>query len=500
MEMDEDIGRWILDFFVRQPIDDSTLSSLLSTLPLSDSDSKLKKLLLLRNIDSLISTPTLDLLCLLEQIEELHHRENLNTVQSIKRAYCAVAVHCTLKFLQDDEVECFQKAVKDIWIVRVGGMLKFGDVGLLSDELLSWKEDIVAALRDCSVRKVLLDKWKCGVGVVQAVRGFVEEAKEVIGPSFLEVVTQDDAIVNLLFGSEETEQGDTLAQGQGILTEQGEKGDTLAQNDGTLTEQGQKGDTLARDDGTLSEQGEKGDTLAQDDGTLTEQGQKDVQEGTVHRRSKIRAAKQHKRLTPRTSRGVKIVDNDEQSDASPHNNYGFLSSPEVTKLQENLRSSSLELQGMVKDPLPEALEVAKNVVSKMGTVDKRTDVIPAENSNLGNEGSTHQKNATKPSLMERNKTARTYEWDESIDGSADLGTRPHLSSPKKRLVTPLKKHDPILLRRKRRFWSNLEEDTLREGVHKYGLGNWKLILNMYRDIFDERTEVDLKDKWRNMTT
>ncbi|XP_074358089.1 uncharacterized protein LOC141697555 isoform X9 [Apium graveolens] len=466
MEMDEDIGRWILDFFVRQPIDDSTLSSLLSTLPLSDSDSKLKKLLLLRNIDSLISTPTLDLLCLLEQIEELHHRENLNTVQSIKRAYCAVAVHCTLKFLQDDEVECFQKAVKDIWIVRVGGMLKFGDVGLLSDELLSWKEDIVAALRDCSVRKVLLDKWKCGVGVVQAVRGFVEEAKEVIGPSFLEVVTQDDAIVNLLFGSEETEQGDTLAQGQGILTEQGEKGDTLA-----------------RDDGTLSEQGEK-----------------DVQEGTVHRRSKIRAAKQHKRLTPRTSRGVKIVDNDEQSDASPHNNYGFLSSPEVTKLQENLRSSSLELQGMVKDPLPEALEVAKNVVSKMGTVDKRTDVIPAENSNLGNEGSTHQKNATKPSLMERNKTARTYEWDESIDGSADLGTRPHLSSPKKRLVTPLKKHDPILLRRKRRFWSNLEEDTLREGVHKYGLGNWKLILNMYRDIFDERTEVDLKDKWRNMTT
>ncbi|XP_074358093.1 uncharacterized protein LOC141697555 isoform X13 [Apium graveolens] len=432
MEMDEDIGRWILDFFVRQPIDDSTLSSLLSTLPLSDSDSKLKKLLLLRNIDSLISTPTLDLLCLLEQIEELHHRENLNTVQSIKRAYCAVAVHCTLKFLQDDEVECFQKAVKDIWIVRVGGMLKFGDVGLLSDELLSWKEDIVAALRDCSVRKVLLDKWKCGVGVVQAVRGFVEEAKEVIGPSFLEVVTQDDAIVNLLFGSEETEQ--------------------------------------------------------------------DVQEGTVHRRSKIRAAKQHKRLTPRTSRGVKIVDNDEQSDASPHNNYGFLSSPEVTKLQENLRSSSLELQGMVKDPLPEALEVAKNVVSKMGTVDKRTDVIPAENSNLGNEGSTHQKNATKPSLMERNKTARTYEWDESIDGSADLGTRPHLSSPKKRLVTPLKKHDPILLRRKRRFWSNLEEDTLREGVHKYGLGNWKLILNMYRDIFDERTEVDLKDKWRNMTT
>ncbi|KAL7225863.1 hypothetical protein ACSBR1_021090 [Camellia fascicularis] len=31
-----------------------------------------------------------------------------------------------------------------------------------------------------------------------------------------------------------------------------------------------------------------------------------------------------------------------------------------------------------------------------------------------------------------------------------------------------------------------------------GIGNWKLILNSYRDIFEERIEVDLKDKWRNM--
>ncbi|KAK1356424.1 hypothetical protein POM88_049680 [Heracleum sosnowskyi] len=499
--MDADIGRWILDFFVRQPIDDSTLCSLLSTLPVSDTDSNLKKLLLLRNIQSQISTlsgPSDDLLCLLEQLEEHDHRDNVKTVESIKRAYCAVAVHCTLKFLQNDEVECFETAVKKIWNFRVGGMVKYGgDVGLLSDELVSWKEDIAAALRDCNVRKGLLDKWKAGVGVVEAVRGFVDEVKEVMGPSFLEFATQDEATIKVLFGAEDTQEGDTLAPDDGTLrqsngmeeTEQGEKGHTLAPKDGTLTDQGEKGDTLARDDGTLRQLNGMEDT------------EQDIQEGAVHRRSKVRAAKQHKRLTPRTSRGVKIVDNDEMSDASPHNNYDCLSTPEVTKLQESLRSSSLELQGMVKDPLPGALEVAKNVASKMDYVDKRTDVIPAENSNLGNEGSTRPTNATKPSLMERNKTARTYEWDEFSDGSADPGTRPHLPSPKKRLVTPLKKHeDPKPLRRKRRFWSNLEEDTLRAGVQKYGMGNWKLILNMYKDIFDERTEVDLKDKWRNMTT
>ncbi|KAL7187271.1 hypothetical protein ACSBR1_037353 [Camellia fascicularis] len=35
-------------------------------------------------------------------------------------------------------------------------------------------------------------------------------------------------------------------------------------------------------------------------------------------------------------------------------------------------------------------------------------------------------------------------------------------------------------------------------IFRSGIGNWKLILNSYRDIFEQRTEVDLKDKWRNM--
>ncbi|WOH09106.1 hypothetical protein DCAR_0728561 [Daucus carota subsp. sativus] len=197
---------------------------------------------------------------------------------------------------------------------------------------------------------------------------------------------------------------------------------------------------------------------------------------TVHHRSEVHAA-------PGTSRGVEIVDNDDLSDASPNNNYGCLSTPEVAKLQENLRSSTLELQKKVKDPLPEALAMAKNVVPKLDC-----------NNNLENEG----RNAAKASLMERNKTACTYEWDESSDVSADE-SRPHLSSHKTRLVTLEKHKNPKPLRRKRKFWSNLEEDTLRAGVQKYGIGNWKLNLDMYRDILNERTDGDLKDKWRNMT-
>lgn len=222
----------------------------------------------------------------------------------------------------------------------------------------------------------------------------------------------------------------------------------------------------------------------------------DIHKGNVQCRRKPSTVKQHKKFNCRTTRGVKIVDNDDPSSVFSHNKYGCLSPAEVTKLQEELRTSTSSLGAVVKDPLPDALNMAKNVVSNTDSVNGSI-----KKSNVGNKGSHLQTNATTASLMERNNTARTYEWDESTDGSASPASKPHLPSPKKRVVSPLKKHEtPKPLRRKRKLWSNIEEDTLRTGVMKYGVGNWKLILNMYRDIFDDRTEVDLKDKWRNLTT
>ncbi|CAL5353400.1 unnamed protein product [Camellia sinensis] len=86
--------------------------------------------------------------------------------------------------------------------------------------------------------------------------------------------------------------------------------------------------------------------------------------------------------------------------------------------------------------------------------------------------------------------------EESGDSRSGL----HLSTPKRMVVSPLKKHEIKKLARRRKIkrWSTLEEDTLRTGVQKFRRGNWKLILNSDRYIFEERIEVDLKDKWRNM--
>ena len=184
---------------------------------------------------------------------------------------------------------------------------------------------------------------------------------------------------------------------------------------------------------------------------------KDIHKEKVQRKSKPSAVKQHKKFSSKTTRGVKIVDNDDLTleQQESHNKDSSLSPTDVAKFQEGLRTSTSSLGKKAEDPFPDTVNISKNVASNMDSVDGCT-----ETGNLG---------------------------------------RLHLPSPKERVVSPLKKYEsPKPLRRRRRLWSNVEEDTLRTGVRKYGVGNWKLILNMYRDIFDDRTEVDLKDKWRNL--
>nr|XP_009397771.1 PREDICTED: uncharacterized protein LOC103982540 isoform X2 [Musa acuminata subsp. malaccensis] len=109
----------------------------------------------------------------------------------------------------------------------------------------------------------------------------------------------------------------------------------------------------------------------------------------------------------------------------------------------------------------------------------------------------------KPSLMDRNATAHTFEWD-SIP--THYGKSPNMkkemdyfSSMNSKSSSSLNETKEYVLRRRKRKWNSLEEETLRKAVARYGAGNWKLIKGCHPEIFERRTEVDLKDKWRNMT-
>lgn len=69
--------------------------------------------------------------------------------------------------------------------------------------------------------------------------------------------------------------------------------------------------------------------------------------------------------------------------------------------------------------------------------------------------------------------------------------------PDKDLLDLLNRGEPVAkVRRLKRPFTAQEETNLREGVKRYGVGNWRLILMAYT--FDNRTTVDLKDKWRNL--
>ncbi|WVZ67190.1 hypothetical protein U9M48_016306 [Paspalum notatum var. saurae] len=102
-------------------------------------------------------------------------------------------------------------------------------------------------------------------------------------------------------------------------------------------------------------------------------------------------------------------------------------------------------------------------------------------------------NKCRPTERNPNASRNMYERDGlgESDGDRPVG---------KRELPPFqRKPNPSAYAHKmRKKWSEIEEKTLLEGVKKHGKGNWKDIKLAYPDVFEGRSTVDLKDKFRNM--
>ncbi|KAJ4972374.1 hypothetical protein NE237_005473 [Protea cynaroides] len=197
--MDVDIARWVAEFIIRQPIEDRLLNDLLSLLPFSDNDMGLKKSILLRRISSEISTGSFSEMTLdcLEMIAELDYGKGNAVLDSMKAAYCAVAVDCTVKFLREnlDADTLYFNAVKKIWRNRIHRMEIAGNVGLVSEQLKDWKEEIEAATWDETVcEKISMKDTR--YDALKLSRIYLDEAWEDMGPPFLELA------VPLMIGAE----------------------------------------------------------------------------------------------------------------------------------------------------------------------------------------------------------------------------------------------------------------------------------------------------------
>lgn len=579
--VDADIVRWIYEFLLRQPLKEHLIRGLFNVLPPPVNDFRLKKTIILRKIESEISKGSVSdkVLEYLELIEELDQSEGLSVSESMKAAYCAVAVDCVVRFLGEgaDMKSNYFDAVVNIWKGKVSALQQTRESGLISEQLLHWKAGIEEAVWSADAAKRLSTRVT-GLDAMGSIRLYATEAWRKLGPSFLELAAQ--AMRDSMKEGQELNDNQICDKvRERVLNSSREGGDLLACNDiakvtGPLTH-------FNRNEvsGQAMSSAMEGQNLVAADGVAT--GNEEFP------KKKVAHKRKHVAKFGRHYKGAKITDLEEPSMGQASRRYRGVPTPEVCKVRKALKSSSSELNAVVTDPLPEALRLANNMLSGMPkenlnheplienpngkdatvhnsvadpsseadgvnvndiengnsknqnhnsgssvnnrdkedlhvqyllmenrtrkdtgllnpSVDKSDEIYLSNTVELNNQGTRNQYTIHRPSLMEPNSTAHVFEWNDSIDespkGSANPTNRPWLPTPKRKAVSPLKKHDPpkFARRRKMKRWTPLEEDTLRTGVGKFGLGNWKLILNAYRSVFEERTEVDLKDKWRNM--
>ncbi|KAK7302166.1 hypothetical protein RJT34_13047 [Clitoria ternatea] len=556
-DMDGDMGRWLLEFLVGSPITDTNImKKLIFKIPISNPDFRLKKTLLLKTLQHHLSSISISesLLRILELLEELHRLHASPITPAMAAAYCSVAVECTLKFLQFElhNNPTYINAVQRIWRRRIRHMDPSEDpsgVGSLmfSDELNRWRNDIEASVLDLRARERLasVDSRR---DAIQKLKVYLEEAWANVGPSFLEIATSmhPNNSKSLQRGSGNIQRLNDNVVDARDLVHQDEVSAIEIQKDNKLHE------------GKDTTWGFKEVHPFTTDNRVESVSNSEVQ--------KVRESLKCIPLKLQTS--VKdIVQNVGESlegsslklqtlvkepvqnvgESLEHSSLGLQAKDPVHTVGGSFEGSSLGLRTLAKDQVDSAggpLEGSSSVLQTsanypvVGSLLQVSDTswselemndmnheplienqsrnmdepcshacqnINNDEANMNRRTSVLQSGYERQSLLEKNSTARTYEWDDATDDLQGTETNHagkfKLPSPKRPKLSPLKKYEPTHLskRRKAKKWSELEEETLKTAVDKFGRGNWKLILNSHQDIFEERTEVDLKDKWRNMT-
>lgn len=186
-KMDEDISRWVVEFLLRHSTSDQLINKILVQLPISNNDSKFKKTLLLRSIQTQISDGVVSetILDTLQTIQDMDSKEGIKTTTSMKAAYRAVALECTVKYLGGslDKHNKYSQALDRIWSSKIENLL---GCELLTEDLSKTKDELEAAIGDDHLRRKLL-KMNTRNDALQSLRVYLAEAWAVMGPTFLEL-------------------------------------------------------------------------------------------------------------------------------------------------------------------------------------------------------------------------------------------------------------------------------------------------------------------------
>ncbi|KAI3871335.1 hypothetical protein MKW92_033038 [Papaver armeniacum] len=477
--MDPDIAGVIMEFLVRVPtLEDSIIKTLLEKLPIRKDDHRLIKCILLRRLSVECSKGEVseNTLATLERIEESDYTQGVSTLDSMSEAYCSVAVHCAVVHLKKIPIDfhSYLDSVVRIWRGRIHDMEKCEGVGLYSDKLKEMRCVIEEALWNESVRQRLLT-WDTQGDAVRLVKVFLEDAMKQLGPSMIEI-----AVSSLTAKGKEV-----FIPPSNLSSKHPEDGRV---SDAPHCDVHVHESNLGNDGNGMA----LGSVMAISHAVNAKNNLSTPEIEMVKEARKTNTADLQSVVEEALPRASKRKYN--------------LSTPEVKTVQEALKSSLSDLQAMVKDPLPDALRVAKVIsasIAREGTTQQNFVLVdeggeascaPSVDKGVTSDEANETRNqntTTRPSLMGRNSTAHTYEWNEdSIESSQERSPdRPHLPTPRRVVVSPLVKHEVGNHKRMKRKWSPQEEQALRDAVTKHGRGNWTLILNKNRDVFEDRTAV-----------
>ncbi|XP_077215859.1 uncharacterized protein LOC143850502 [Tasmannia lanceolata] len=359
--MDIHKGSWILEFLLRQPIEDWVLNRLISILPTCRQDLRLKKTILLRRIcTSLLKCSIAEkVLDSLESIEWIDRGIGIRVSESMKAAYCTVAVECAAKFFRENCVN----SVERIWKIRVFDMESFG---LGSEWLRESRDEIIEAIGNESVRDNFLMK-DTRKDALECVWVFLEEAVGELGPSFLEfaaeMVCTKEENAWILDGNVSV-----IELGDGVCGM--ELDPPVEMEKETVLEPAQivdkcKGSSQPREKDVPIEEI-----------TSTEEREKPrekdlpIQDINSTEEREIAMSKEVG-ISPVVNLGSCVMGN----------KYDGLSTPDVNKVRKDLKSSCINLQTVVEDPLPDSLKMAERILVNMPT-EQINQEGPEENHNL----------------------------------------------------------------------------------------------------------------------
>ncbi|XP_021274583.1 uncharacterized protein LOC110409538 isoform X1 [Herrania umbratica] len=189
-EMDPEIIRMFMDFLTWEPVDLMLMKKRLESAPPLDGNPRPKKVFLLLSIKAKILSGNIseEILGHLEMIERIDCSQCLRITDSMNRAYCAVALECTAKYLAVNwgGNGRYLDAVNRIWRGRIANLEKSKASKLVTtEELRSGRRQVEAAIKDEEVANVLIATNSLNEAI-RMIKVYLKEAQALMGISSLE--------------------------------------------------------------------------------------------------------------------------------------------------------------------------------------------------------------------------------------------------------------------------------------------------------------------------